>query len=120
MVTSVNVPPVAEGAPPAVPPKGRKFCACGCKGTLDAESTRHYIRGHRPGAAKKIRAQAAATRLPNLLKELRGEIEWRELRHREMEKAIGLNLQKLRTLREVVEKMETIQEREPGPDPAEA
>jgi hypothetical protein len=110
--TSLNLPAVSEEVLPS-PAKGRKWCECGCKGTLDVQSNRHYIRGHRPQARKKIREQAQdRTKMPELLHELRGELQWRELRHRELEKAIGANLQKIRTLREVVEKMESIQGRD--------
>jgi len=94
------------------PPAGRKWCWCGCKGTLAAESKRNHLRGHRPAAQKKIRAAASATRLPNLLKDARAEIQWREQRQRDLEKETGLNVQRIRVLREVVEKMESIQEPE--------
>lgn len=88
------------------PPPGEKFCMCGCKGTLPADHAWSFLKGHKTTKAKAAASPVASTKLPDILKQLRDEINWRERRQRELEQEMGLNIQKIRLLRQTAQALE--------------
>lgn len=110
VVSSVNL---VAGSPVTVdaPPAGKKWCACGCKGTLSAIAKWNYIRGHGPHAQKNSADVLVSSdgHLSAAIIEIQKEITWRETRQKQLEQEVGVNRQKIGLLRQALQSMRLIE-----------